>query len=363
MYPLFSGLTLEEGSFITQKQEEEGAMVTVIDDELAWDIFKTVNATGKTLNICGGVFTITGVIKKDDTLIGKLTDDGLPDVYIPAAIMLELDATARITALQIKTADAGTLDRNTTGVSTALRQIGKDPANYKISDLNLRYALMGQQPLLFVFILGIASMLILLVHVKNVIKKLYFFLRDECRTDYFSYVIKGHLAGIGSCLLETALALLGIVLIWLGIRFRLYLPPRYVPDELINPVYYSDLIKSVIQGGKQSMGYLAQRAELIINTANMLLNLLFCISVVLGFLLLYTGFRELKALNMDSNRLTLIFALFFFLSFGVLAAAAFWTGLPFMPDVKGSLVAWAFVFLNILHLTKRKESDINNDNV
>ncbi|TGE35509.1 hypothetical protein E4K67_24635 [Desulfosporosinus fructosivorans] len=360
MYPMFSGLALEEGSFITQKQEEEGVMVAIIDEELAWDIFRTKNATGKTIDIFGAAFRIIGVIEKDDSITGKLTDDGLSEVYIPASVMLELDTTARITDLQIKTADANTLDQNTTEVSAAIRQIGKDPPSYKISDYNLKLALMEQKPLLLVFILGIASMLILLSHVKNLSKEIYFLIRDRCKTDYFSNVIKHNLKGIGRRILEMALSLTGIVLIWIGIRFTIYIPPQNIPDELINISYYSDLIKAAIQGGIQNRGYVAPQAELIANASDMLLNLLFCISFLLGSLLLYAGLRELKELNMDSSRLTPVLGLLFILSMGILTAAAFLSGLPYATDVKGVLVAWAFIFLNNSQITKRKESDVKN---
>lgn len=357
MYPMFNSLILEEGSFITQKQEEEGMMAAVIDDELAWELFKTVNAAGRTLNICGGVFRIAGVVKKEDNLIGKLTDDGLPDVYIPAALMLELDTTARITALQIKIADAGTLYTNEKTVSTALQQMGKNASNYEVSDFNLRNALIRQVPLLFAFILGTASILMLLVHIINLFKKLVALIRDGCRQDYFSNVIKLNLAEVGAGLFETALAFAGIVLIWLGIRFRLYIPSKYIPDELINISYYSDLIKSAIQGEMKNMGYVTPHPELIVNTIQGLLNLLFCISAVLGGLLLYMCFRELRTLDLDSNILMINFGSFFILTLVILAAIAFTAGLPFMPDIKSILVVWAFIYINILF---RKESDIKH---
>jgi len=358
MYPTFSGLNLEEGSFITQKQEEEGVMVAIIDEELAWDIFRTKNATGKTIDIFGAAFRVIGVMEKDDSIIGKLTDDGLRSVYIPASVMLELDTTAHITDLQIKTADANTRDQNTTDVSAAIRQIGKNPSNYNINDYNLKLALMKQKPLLLVFIIGIASMLMLLSHVKNLIKEIYFLIRDRCKADYFSNVIKHNLKGIGHCILEMALSLTGIVLIWIGIRFTLYIPPQNIPDELINISYYSDLIKAAIQEGIQNRGYVAPQAELIFNTVNMLLNVLFYISVVLGFLLLYSGFRELKILSMNSNRVTIILGSLFILSIGISAAMASWSGLPFILDAKSILVAWAFIYINFI--IKRKESDVKN---
>ncbi|MBB6214341.1 cell division protein FtsB [Anaerosolibacter carboniphilus] len=358
MYPMFSGLSLEEGSFITQKQEEEGAMVAIIDEELAWDVFRTKNATGKIIDIFGAAFRIIGVMEKEDSIIGKLTDDGLPEVYIPASVMLELDTTARITDLQIKTADANTLDQNTTDVSAAIRQIGKDPSSYNISDYNLKLALMKQKPLLLVFILGIASMLILLSHVKNLIKEIYFLIRDRCKTDYFSNVIKHNLKGIGFRILEMALSLTGIVLIWIGIRFTLYIPPQNIPDELINISYYSDLIKAAIQEGIQNRGYVAPQAELIVNASDMLLNLFFCISFILGFLLFYEGLRELKELNMNSSKLIPVLGLLFILSMGILTAAAFLSGLPYGTDVKGVLVAWAFIYVNFI--ITRKESGVKN---
>lgn len=347
LYPMFNGLSLIGGSFITQKQEEEGAMVAIIDEELAWEVFRTRYAEDKTIGVFGADFRIIGVMEKDDSIIGKLTDDGLREVYIPASVMLELDTTARITELQIKTADTDTLDRNTTNVSAAIRQIGKDPSSYSISDYNLKLALMKQKPLLLVFMLGIASMLMLLSHVKHLIKEIYFLIGAWCKTDYFSNVIKHDQKGIGLRILDIALLLTGIVLIWVGIRFTLYIPPQNIPDELINISCYSELIKAAIQEGIQNRGYIAPQAELIVNASNMLLNLFFCISFILGSFLLYAGLRELKEMDMDPGKLAVVLGFLFLLSTGILTAAVFLSGLPYAADIKGVLVAWAFIFLNI----------------
>ena len=352
-YPMFNRLTLEEGSFFTQKHEEEGAMVAVIDSQLAREIFNTLNVAGKTFDLYGSVFTITGVVKKDTSILGKLTDDGLPDVYIPASVMLELDTTAAITTLQIKTDHASTPDVNTDMVSSALRQTGKDPSSYKIDDYNLKLVLMEQLPFIYVFILGILSILILLAHVKNLLIKLFVRIKNGCRTDYFSNVIKCNKGILGACLLETALAFTGIALIWAGIRFKLYIPPEYIPDELINVSYYSDLIKAKIQDGMQNMGYVAPYPELTVNTVSLLLNLLCLLSAILGSLLLYMGFREIKkAAEIDTSIMTVVLGLFFILSLAVLAAAAFLAGLPYAPDMKSTLVVWFFIFLNLLTAQK-----------
>ncbi|MDF2510683.1 MAG: hypothetical protein K0S04_549 [Herbinix sp.] len=360
LYTQFRGRVLEEGNYITQKQQEEGALVVLIDEELAWEIFKTDKVIGKTIDIFNTAFTIVGVVEKEASIIGKLTDDGLPDVYISASVMLELDTTARITDLQIKTVNANTLDQNTTEVSAAIRQIGKDPSSYNISDYNLKLALMEQKPLLLVFVLGLAAMLSLAAYIKNLTKELYILIKNSCKTDYFSNVLKSKLGEIGGSILEMVLSLAGMALIWIGIRFTLYIPPENIPDELINISYYSDLIKAAIQGGVQNRGYVAPQAELIVNAADMLLNLLLCVSFVLGFLLLYAGFRELKEWNMDTFKLTTALGLFFLISLGILTVEAYLMGLPYVVNVKGILVAWVFIFLNVVRNIKEKESDVKN---
>lgn len=360
LYTRFTGLILDEGSYITQKQEEEGALVAVIDEQLAWEIFKTNKVIGKTIDIFNAAFTIVGVAEKEASIIGKMTDDGVPDIYIPASVMLELDTTARITGLQIKTMESKLMDRNMPAVSASISQIGKDPSSYAIKDYNLTYALMKQKPLLLIFVLGLAAMLSLAAYIKNLANELYLLLKNSCRTDYFSNVLKHKLGEIGIGILGMVLSLAGMALIWIGVRFTLYIPPENIPAELINISYYSDLIKAAIQGGIQNRGYAAPQAELIVNTADMLLNLLLCVSLVPGLLLLYTGLHELKELHMDISRLTAALGLLFLLSLGILTAAACLAGLTYAVNVKGILVAWVFLFLNVSLAEKRKESDVEN---
>lgn len=357
-YPKFTDVSLEKGGFITSKQEEEGAMVAVIDYDLALDIFKTVNVTGQKLEIFGAVFIITGVTGKDGSIIGKLTENGLSDVYIPVGVMLELDHTAGINAIQIKTEDAATLDQNRNSITSALQQIGKNPSNYSLSDYNIRLALMKQLPKLYPFILGTISIIALMMYLKKILSRLYRYLRCGCRTDYMLNVIKYNLNYIGACILEMVLSLMGIVLIWLGSRFELYIPPNYIPDELTNISYYQDLFKAAIQGSMQNMGYMASHPEMLVNTANMLLNFIVFSSAVLGAILLHAGFRESSYLNIDIKAITVVFAVLVVFSLAILAIAAFFADLPFMPDIKSILVVWAFIYIKILFNSKREESDI-----
>ncbi len=346
----FDGLNLACGSFITEKQEDEGEAVAVIDEETAKELFKTTNAAGRTLEILGHVFRVVGVVEKEDTILERLTDDGLPDVFLPASILLELDQTAQISGFQVKTPDAGILNHNGSNVSTALQEAGKNPSNYTINDYNLKSASIAQIPSLFVFIIGSTAMFMLLKYVKNPVRKLVAILREGCRTDYISSVLEAERKRLFICLLQAISALAGMAAVWTGIRFKPYIPPEYIPGELIDFKYYSNLIKSLIQGGIQSTGYIAPHGEMVANTASFLLGLLFFVSAGIGLLLLYTGYRELKKSDMDAVGLILVFIVFFAGSFILLALIASWAGLPFMLDLKGILVLWTFIFLYILSI-------------
>jgi uncharacterized membrane protein YpjA len=70
-------------------------------------------------------------------------------------------------------------------------------------------------------------------------------------------------------------------------------------------------------------------------------------------------FKSLE-LNMDTFKITTALGLFFLLSLGIMAVAAYVTGLPYGVNVKSVLVAWVFIFLNISLIIKGKESDVKN---
>jgi hypothetical protein len=360
MYPLFSSLTFKAGGFITPRQEEEGTRAAVIDEELAWKLFRTSSAEGRTIYIYDIPFTVTGVVKKEETLLHKLTEDGLPDVYIPVSVMLELDDTVRITLLQISTPQANTMDQNVTEVEAALRKLGKDTSAYIIKDYNLKQALMKQKPLLLVFVLGVSAFLYLGAYVRELLEQLCGMISEGCRRDYFSRVLRSSLAELGKILLELLLLLVGVVYILKGISFNLYIPPDSIPDELINISYYWELLKTNISEAIQNKGYVAPRSELIVDTASNLLNLLLCISLTLGLLLLHTGIRELKGRSMDSFRLAALLGLLFLIATAIWAALIYMSGMTCVMDIKSLLVAWTFVFLRTMPIIKRKECDLKD---
>ena len=352
MYPMFNRLILAEGSPLTQKQEEEGAMVAVIDGDLAWELFKTTKATGRTLEILGGTFRVIGVAKKDPGLTGQLTKEDLPAVYIPAAVFLERDATARITALQIKAENSGLAGENITPIETALRQIGKDPDRYRLIDYNIRQRLMEQVPLLFRFLLGMFTIILLLAQVKENFVRLYVFLKEEGRTNYFFQVIKGNSRKVGIYLLQIGLRLVGIVLIVLVINFKLYIPPEYIPEDLIDVSFYLSLLKRILKQGQQSLGSQVPRPQLIADTVTTLLNALFSGAVVFGAVFFSVGFRKLQSLAIRLDRSLLSTSLLLLFSLLILVGVAITLESPLLLPVKDLMLVWTFLLVSCMQERK-----------
>jgi hypothetical protein len=264
-------------------------------------------------------------------------------VFIPAGKMLELDTTAKIKSFQVRTSDTSTLDLNTTLVSNALAQIGKSPTNYDLEDYNLKKALMEQKPKLIIFIMGVLSIFTLLVYMKNIIAEVIELFTKGCNKDYFMNVLSNNLFIVGISSIKVLLIIGGSILIWSGMKFKLYIPPRYIPDELINVSYYINLFKSYIQATVSSLGFVAPNTELVTNTVQTVLNWMFYISLIPGFLMLYIGFAQLKTFDVEMPKVILYFGLFVMGSLGILAVTTGMLGLPFTIDIKNLIVAWSFL--------------------
>jgi hypothetical protein len=367
LYPMFHQLPFEYGGFFTYKNEEEGGYVAIIEETAAWNLFKTKNAVGKTIEIYDVPFKVVGVYAKDDSIIGTLTDSRIPDVFIPVRRMLELDATAKIKSFQVKTSDTSTLDLNTAHVSTALQQIGKSPSNYSIEDYNLKEALIKQKPMIIVFVMGFIMICIFLFQIKNILKDISVLIAYKCRTDYLSHVIRKNVVFLGISLIKVMVSIGCIILIWTGIRTNLYIPAKYIADELINVTYYVNLFKSSVQSSISSLGYIAPHTELLMNTLWKISNWTFSIPLILGFLLIYLGIWQLKTSDIIMSRLIAYIGLSVITSLFIIVVSSYLLGLPLVMDTKSLLVAWSFMTVTAVRISisinlnkNGKESDLLN---
>ncbi|EHQ89124.1 ABC transporter permease [Desulfosporosinus youngiae] len=345
-YDQFQQINLKAGGFLTVEQENQ--QVAVIDEDLAQALFQNRNVVGLEIELYGRKFRIVGVAGADHSLIGTLTDRGYGTVYIPAKILLELEADSRITFLAVETKDAGTTGRNTAVLTTALTSIGQDPANYKIIDYNLAGLLMEQGNLLRNFLAGAVAMVMLFALLRGKIRGLDHFCRQRLRDNYWREMIKEDAVRL---MLDMAviLALVAVMLlVWKLIRFSLYIPPENIPDELIDISFWVDLIQRGIQTRMQSAGDAAPPGEVQLNVLNTIRNWNLFLNIFLGWPLFWLGLYQTRLLGEKLLKVE-VFCSVFLLAALSLGTALLW--IIKMTPVIGTgeaLLVFSSVFLTAL---------------
>lgn len=350
----FYDINLKRGGFLTDKSCNEKALVAIIDSELANELFMTDDVVGKNFSLFGRTFKIVGVFSMDKSIIHTFTDSGIPDIFIPVDTLLELDKNASIAGIQIKTGDTGTSGRNEDELSNAIMALGKNPSDYKITDYNLLRVLLSQRPLFIVFAAGLLSILALLLHMKNRIISAYKLIKDVCRQDYFFDIIRrigkvksaSCLAGkIAVLSAEISVIAISVIVLWRCIAFRLYIPPEYIPDELIDLSYYINLIKGNLSDGISGIGYIPPSYELMLNTACSMANVLFFTGLFGGGLLVFLGLQVFRGYPVQSLMIIVFSSVSVVLC--TMAAAAASTALGFPPtlQLKSILPVYGFILI------------------
>ena len=356
LYPEFIRLKMLQGSFWNPSGDSNAQPVAVIDQDLAWNIFKSANVSGRVLRLFNHPVRIIGVIARDDSLFAWLTDSGTPKLYVPAATLLSLDPHARITELEWQTPENSTLDLNKAVLTGALQKTGKNPADYQIIDWNIKRVIIAQKPRLLTFCTGLLVMWLLLRYLRREIQITYLTLKEACRYDYLRKVLTRHRKVIGITALKTVFCLSAIWLLWLGCVFKPYIPPRYIPDELTNMVYYFDLFRDSIRTGVAALGYIPSHPEQVLHRTEMITNGLFVLGLAGGLPLLYSGFTGFKKAGTSVDRIMLGCGLGMLGSVFVIAFSARLVGVPLVIDMRSIVIIWTLVFGKTLSIKRKTGS-------
>lgn len=354
-YASFIDLDIINGSFITKSDEDEANQTVVIGEELALELFGTLNATGNKIEIYGRTFTVTGVVKKDNSILGVLTDSKDHRVYIPAGVMLESDNTAGITSIRTRTQGEELLGRNEDIVSNALGNIGKNALKYIIEDYGSKTFYLRQKILLAVFIPGLILILTLAVLLKKLIKKLITEISSSMKTDYLSNILKTQKKLLLSYSARILILTAGMFAVWYGIKFRLFIPQSYIPGDLTDLSFYWDLAKGLIRQNNSMTGYLPPFEDILLGKAREMLDRIFYSSVLAGILLTYIGLYQLKMRNTGLSTTALASTLIVAATVAISSLAVILSGMPLFLGTKGLLVLYTFVFINSILISKERD--------
>lgn len=360
-YPDFENITLENGCFFNETALFGADQVVVVDEKLAWDIFKRLDVTGDTLELFAKKFKIVGVVSRDTSLSGLLSDSGTPHAYIPASTLCYLDKSARITTLQIENQGTSLSGENRMKAVNVLRKLGKTQEDdYYITDLNLENVLIAQKPRIIIFLAGIAIIVALLKESIRRAKAVWVFIRNRCESDYWQDVLKNNGRMLLQKLAILLLLLLSIVLFWETVGFDIYIPPEYLPKQLIDFAFYFDLFKKEIGEGILHRGYLAPLLEVRLNSVIMLSNCLFYVGLLLGLPMVLISLHLTK-LNGSIPKMLITLCLTFIAAMALATITILLSGLPLNVNGGDLAVVFSFIYIYSIKLFYERKGKVSSD--
>ncbi len=344
MFPAFSRCNMLRGSFFSEDAEKSGGYIAVIDDRFAWEAFRTYKVVGETLELYNRQFKIIGVVKTDASVLSRLAGDNFSHIYIPGEKMLELDKSAAIKVFQFKTDKTDIMDRNETPISAALQAAGYKADDFSITDLNITRVSMEQKPQSIVFFLSCIIAVIVLKWLIQSLKNVITEIRRQCKKDYFINIIKDNLIPTAAISLKILFSAAATGLLFASTTFKIYIPPKYLPDELIDLTFY---FKLLLAGFTKNVGGLEYYTDLtgnITGSANLLTELPLILILIAGLLLIYSGVSAYKPERDELLKAVLVSGLSILFSLLLLAAAANRLGLLLTLHTSQIAVVWVFIY-------------------
>lgn len=342
----FYNVNINEGSFFNESIEKENKFCAVLEDKLAYKLFGNVNVRGLKIKLLDHDFTIIGIIKRDSSIVQKISDDGLEQIYIPLETLMNINKNSKISYLQFKDLYEGTSGKNKDKVINLLSEIGKNKDEYMIIDYNIEKKIMEQKPLILSFILGIFCIYVCFKYLIKNIKTIFHFLKNEAKKDYFLNIIKKNKILLLKHIITIVFMVFSMFIIWKWIKFSLYISPKYIPDELINWSYYEHIFNQFVKESINNRIYLNPFIDLKLIKTNRVINLLFILTFI--SILIFNNLikRILKIKNITkivSYCATCTVIALLIISFICIRAK-----MPLTTDMKILFILWIFIFTKII---------------
>lgn len=336
----FHHIRLLSGSTITERAVRERSNVVVVSSRMAEALFRSLQAAGLTVRIGGQPFTVIGVYAEPNSLPERMADDGVPDVLVPVSLLLDMHPQLAATTVELVLPNGNAASGAAAAVNAALNAAGKQPAQFTVANDALQYRLLRQKKAIALFVCGAAAMAALLRLLAGELNRM----RTQLRASLRAYDLADALRLGRRPMLKLALAVGGLAAcmaaIWLLVRFRLYIPAAYIPDELIDASFYGDLIRSAWQSRIAGLGDVPDRHQLAAARISELSDWLLAIAAFAGAPLLWLGAREWAMRRPPLPSLLVRTALAAPIAAALTFAAARAVGLPYAVDWREAAVIW-----------------------
>lgn len=347
-YSQFHQIQMKSGSFITSGNKDE--KVAVVDENLALKLFNNTKVIGMHIELYNQEFRIIGVIEQEEAILQVLTDNGLGSIYIPIDYMLQYYDKANITSLEISADSKGTTGENIKAVKDALTTINKAAADYKITDYNIENKFMEEIVQFGTFIPGVVIILLLMGLIRGKALELFTTVSSELKTKYIREVIRLSFLRLSLLLLEGFALLALMYLVWRTIRFNIYIPPEYIPEELIDLAFFKETLKGLLQNNVLNAAYAPSLAEMKLNVLPSMQKWNLGVYIFVGYPLYCLGLKLLGK-NQKNVLKHLLFCSVCLISSIILSLLIlFIIHMPITVNTEGVLVIFGLIFLTVYHI-------------
>ncbi|RKN84767.1 ABC transporter permease [Paenibacillus ginsengarvi] len=343
-YDDFITFAMYRGSPLTLRSVEEHAAAVLISSSLADKLYRTRDVVGMPLQMMGITFKIVGVYEEAPSLLHRMTDNGRPDLLVPMTTLADLNPQLRIMTLELAAGPGGSITGEA-DASRALAAIGKSPSRYKIVNLAAERNWIGQMPKLLLGAAGSLGIVLCAVLAAARIRHMANQLRRGLATEDWADVLRRYrrpiAAGTAACFVLSVC----MVALWLTIRHRFYIPPKLIPDVLIDWTFYRDRWIEGWQRQVADMGYVASASELLYKRVHELVGGFTFAGMLIGLPLLGIGLRYWALTGRALDGILTRLAIYTCVAVALTAAAASLAGTGYTLRPQELLV---FVVLPIL---------------
>ena len=264
-YVDFTGLEIVRGAFFPAESCKYGQNAAVISEKLAKELFKSYDILGEEFELAGQQYMVTGIYSNKSSIISLLGSDGAQRVYVPYE-SLNQPKGAVIKTIMIHDDDIASNTFREREVADIIRKnVMVNPETYRITDF-YNTEILSQHKGLVIFLTGLSLCCFIAAWLFRHIRRCVVFLRSKSRDLYFGEVLKAEKLFAVKYVFAAVAAVGCIVLIWSAIKFRLYIPPEFIPqDNVFDIRFYAERITDAIALHNSSYGYIPSQYEIDFN--------------------------------------------------------------------------------------------------
>lgn len=346
-YADFSGLEIVKGTFFSADSCKYGQSVAVISEKLAQELFSSYDILGEEFDLAGQKYKVTGIYKNKSSIISLLGSDGAERVYIPYESLNQPEG-AVIKTVMLNDNDIRKHTFRVNEMENILKKsMTVDLAAYKITDYYNAETIVSQFKGLLIFIIGFCLLCYLAAWLFRYFGKVFLFLKNKTCDMYFLEALKAQKWFVLKSILISAFVIGGMTVLWYAMKFRLYIPSEFVPqDNIFDIGFYAGKIKEAITSHNASLGYLPSQYETdFSNVLGLSVFLMVCLAV--EFLLIISCLKLAKLTGRPLLTLLKGFAPAFFSGLVIAFAVVSSLGLKFVFPLKDIIILITFIFISV----------------